>query len=208
MEPKAETIALAIIERMTAMSAERDRTLANCRQVVRRSANAIRAAHRGAMAAAQIELDAAHDLVGGLIALRDLHAEIYWAGYVQDATKEYAEARILLAILRDSFLPTPSDVAVEDAAYLNGLAEAGSELRRDILDLLRSDDVSRAEELLALMDEIYAVLVTIDFPDAVTGGLRRTTDAFRAVIERTRGDVTLTLNQRRLERALIAQTNR
>jgi len=101
-------------------------------------------------------------------------------------------------------IPDPASVGVEDAAWLNGLAEAGSELRRDVLDLLRSDDTVRAVSLLELMDEIYAVLVTIDFPDAMTGGLRRTTDAFRAVIERTRGDVTLTLNQRRLETAIKA----
>jgi translin len=121
---------------------------------------------------------------------------------VQDAMKEYAEAAITNAIIRDQDMPTPADLGVEDAAYLNALAEAASELRRDTLDLLRGDDLDRASALLATMDEIYAVLISIDFPDAITGGLRRTTDSLRAVLERTRGDLTVTINQRRLERAV------
>ena len=121
---------------------------------------------------------------------------------MQDALKEYAEASITRAIILDEPIPKPGDLAVEDAAWLNALAEAASELRRDILDLLRSDNLERTLVLLATMDDIYAVLVSIDFPDAITGGLRRTTDALRAVLERTRGDVTITLNQRRLEQAI------
>ncbi len=200
----AQEMAEEIIGRFTVLSARRDAVLADCRQVVRRSANSIRASHRGELAEAETELGAARDLASGLATLATDHPEIYWAGYVQDAMKEVAEATIVLGILRDGAIPDPASVGVEDAAWLNGLAEAGSELRRDVLDLLRSDDIEGAVGLLELMDEIYAVLVTIDFPDAITGGLRRTTDAFRAVIERTRGDVTLTLNQRRLEAAITA----
>lgn len=200
----AQEMAEEIIGRFTVLSARRDAVLADCRQVVRRSANSIRASHRGELAEAEAELAAARDLASGLATLATDHPEIYWAGYVQDALKEVAEATIVLGILRDGAIPDPASVGVEDAAWLNGLAEAGSELRRDVLDLLRSDDIEGAVGLLELMDEIYAVLVTIDFPDAITGGLRRTTDAFRAVIERTRGDVTLTLNQRRLEAAITA----
>lgn len=116
--------------------------------------------------------------------------------------KEVAEAAITLAIVTGRPLPGPDELGIEDAAYLNAMAEAASELRRQALDRLRSGDLSRAEALLATMDDIYAALVTVDFPDAITGGLRRTTDQLRAVLERTRGDVTMAVTQGRVEAAL------
>src|SRR5690606_8343468 len=130
------------------------------------------------------------------------YPSVYWAGYTQDAMKEYAEGVITRALLTNGEIPTPEEVGVEDTAWLNGLAEAASELRRDTLDALRQDETDRAEELLSIMDLIYGQLVTIDFPDSITGGLRRTTDQFRGVLERTRGDVTMSIRQARLERAL------
>jgi translin len=197
-----ETIGAGIIERLTAINEVRDRALGDCRQVVRWSANSVRASHRGDFNEAASELGEARKLAQSVFAYTRDVPNVYWAGYVQDAMKEYAEAAITNAIIRDRDIPTPADLGVEDAAYLNALAEAASELRRDTLDLLRGDDLDRATAMLATMDEIYAVLVSIDFPDAITGGLRRTTDSLRAVLERTRGDLTVTINQRRLERAV------
>ena len=130
------------------------------------------------------------------------YPSIYWAGYVQDAMKEAAEAAITLAIVADRPLPEPADLGTEDAAYLNALAEAASELRRQVLDRLRETTCPAPNICSATMDDIYAALVTVDFPDAITGGLRRTTDALRAVLERTRGDVTMAATQGRVERAL------
>jgi translin len=195
------SIAIAdIIGRFDAMSTARDAAVTDGRQVVRLAANAVRALHRG---------DDASDLLNDARTLLDSIREttlpypnIYWAGYVQDAMKEYAEARITSALLLGTPIPDAGALAVEDAAWLNGLAEAASELRRDTLDALRQDDTARAEYLLAQMDAIYAVLVTVDYPDAVTGGLRRTTDQFRGVLERTRGDVTMSVRQSRLEHAI------
>ena len=121
---------------------------------------------------------------------------------MHDAAKEYAEARLTAAMVGDDPLPSADDLRVPAAAWLNGLAEAASELRRHLLDRLRQGDLSRSETLLATMDEAYGLLVTMDYPDAVSGGLRRTTDALRAVLERTRGDLTTTLLQSRLQKAL------
>jgi translin len=197
-----ERIGAGIIERLTAMNDVRDRALGDCRQVIRWSANSVRASHRGDFDEAASELGEARRLAQSVFAYARDVPNVYWAGYVQDAMKEYAEAAITNAIIRNQQIPTPADLGVEDAAYLNALAEAASARRRDTLDLLRGDDLDRATALLATMDEIYAVLVSIDFPDAITGGLRRTTDSLRAVLERTRGDLTVTINQRRLERAV------
>ncbi len=189
-----------LIRRFEAMSAARDAAVTEGRQVIRMAANAIRALHRGQDAA---------DLLGNARSTMDSIVEktlpypnLYWAGYVQDAMKEYAEAEIASALLHGKQIPTVEHLRVEDAAWLNGLAEAASEVRRDVLDALRRDDTSRAEELLVEMDAVYSVLVTVDFPGAVTGGLRRTTDQFRGVLERTRGDVTVSVRQSRLEHAL------
>jgi translin len=129
---------------------------------------------------------------------------LYFAGYTQDALKEYTEAETVFALVFDRALPAPEDLQVEPATYLKGLAEAVGELRRRCLDILRDNRYAEAERLLAHMDEIYAVLVTIDYPDAITGGLRRLTDIVRGVTERTRGDLTMSLRQERLEQQLRA----
>jgi translin len=202
MESSLNSHVTAILDRFEGINSVRDRALNEGRQVIRLSANTVRAIHRGEIEAARETLSAARTLLSELAESLTGYGAIYWAGYVQDAMKEFAEANLTLAIVEGASLPSPAELGVEDAAYLNAMAEAASELRRLILDLLRGDDLPRAEQLLTVMDDIYSLLITVDFPDAVTGGLRRTTDQLRAVLERTRGDVTVTLNQRRLERVL------
>jgi translin len=197
-----------ILGRFDIISAARDRALSEGRQIVRLSANTIRAVHRGDLEEARATLAEARALLQALVDHITPHPSIHWAGYVQDAMKEFAEANITLAIVSGAEMPGPMDLAVEDAPYLNALAEAASELRREILDRLRADRLEEAELLLATMDEVYGVLVTVDYPDAITGGLRRTTDQLRGVLERTRGDLTLTLTQKRLQRSLVDAASR
>ena len=132
----------------------------------------------------------------------DKFPEIYHAGFLADAQKEYAEALFVRAFLMDRELPKPGENGLEIAAYLKGMGEAASELRRYILDSLRRDDISRCEEFLETMDAAYSLLVSLDFPDAITGGLRRTADQVRGVLERTRGDLTMALRQRELTERL------
>lgn len=191
-----------IISRFDELNHARDRALNEGRQVIRLSANSIRAVHRGEFDEAARLMAEAETLLGEVVQHLAPYPSIYWAGYVQDAMKEFAEARVTYAMVHGDPIPNPGDLGVEDAPYLNGLAEAASELRREALDRLRADDQAEAIRLLAQMDDIYDLLVTIDFPDAITGGLRRTTDQLRAVLERTRGDVTVTMTQKRLEQAL------
>ena len=192
----------AVIDRLTTLNTARDAVLGLGRQAIRHAANSVRALHRGEFDQADILLAQSRDTVSQIRHLAGDLPQIYFAGYVQDALKEYAEAAITRALLLGEDLPTPGDLDIEDPAWLNALAESGSELRRDVLDLLREGNLQRASELLVAMDQIYSLLVTVDFPDALTGGLRRTTDQFRAVLERTRGDLTITMQQRRLESAI------
>lgn len=198
--PDLNDLVADTISRMSQLAAARDTAVNTSRQIVRSSANAIRALHRGEDASEL--LAEARALLDQVVNETSPYPTVYWAGYTQDAMKEYAEAAITSALLNDGEIPSAEAIGVEDTAWLNGLAEAGSELRRDTLDALRADDTDRAERLLSTMDQIYGVLVTIDFPDSITGGLRRTTDQFRGVLERTRGDVTMSVRQTRLERAL------
>jgi translin len=177
----------------------RETTLAACRKTIQACAASIRAVHREQFDVAEELSGQAAAHLGEAMAAVEQHADIRHAGFVHDAAKEYAEARMTLAFVRGDPLPKPDELpGVEVQSYLNGMAEAASELRRYILDLLRRGRPERGEELLGYMDEVYSLLVTIDFPDAMTGGLRRTTDALRAVLERTRGDLTMTLLQSRL----------
>jgi translin len=202
---RAEEIARAGTELRAVLEAKhqaRELTLRASRETIQAAAASIRAAQRG-------EYDRADELAGqaaAAVARADeavaAHLDVRHGGYLHDAKKEYAEARITIAFFRGDPLPSPDALGVEPPAYLNGLAEAASELRRHILDCLRADRLERAETLLGTMDDVYGLLITVDFPDAVTGGLRRTTDALRAVIERTRGDLTNALVAARLRRAI------
>jgi translin len=185
-----------------ARTAARDRALAQARTLTRYCANAIRAVHRDESANAASNLEQARLLVEALH--RDLanYPDLYYAGYTQDALKEFAEASIVNALVPNNDLPTPEELNVEYATYLQGLAEAAGELRRRCLDILRHGHSEEAERLLSHMDDIYAVLVTMDYPDAITGGLRRLTDIVRSLNERTRGDTTLSLRQEHLEESI------
>lgn len=197
-----------IIQRFETMGAARDQAVTQGRQIVRLAANAVRAMHRESFDQATSLLGDASALLAEIRQTTAPFPGVYWAGYVQDAMKEYAEAELTKAMLRGEPLPGPLALQVEDGAYLNGLAEAASELRRDTLDALRANEIDRALTLMDDMDSVYATLVTVDFPDAVTGGLRRATDQLRAVLERTRADVTVAVRQHRLEQALQAAEGR
>lgn len=180
----------------------RDVALQNSRTLVRNCSQAIRAVHRNDRDLAQERLRSARDLVGKLRGLLTTYPDLYFAGYTRDALKEYAEASIVYAIVGNETLPDPHDLGIEYSAYLGGLGEAAGELRRRILDILRHDDMQECERLLEVMEDIYGFLVTVDYPDALTGNLRRITDMVRGVTERTRGDLTTSIQQRELKVAL------
>ena len=197
-----DTIMERVREDFAAKNVAREKALPLCREAIRYSANAIRAVHRNDFVTAQELVGKAGAQVATAKASLDGHADIYHAGFVHDSQKEFAEASITLALISGRELPTPDSLDVELPAYLNGMGEAVGELRRHLLDTLRSGDVEQCETWLRDMDEMYSVLVTVDYPDAMTGGLRRTTDSVRGILEKTRGDLTLSVQQRRLEQRL------
>lgn len=199
---RLEQIAETIRADFDAQTAARDTALGQARQLTRHCSQAIRAIHRDEHHTATAELKAAADLADALRAGLKEFPDLYFAGYTQDALKEYAEANIVNALVSNGSLPNPQDLKVESATYLQGLSEAAGELRRRCLDILRHGHSDEAERLLGQMDDIYAVLVTMDYPDAVTRGLRRLTDICRSLVERTRGDMTISLRQQRLEASL------
>lgn len=180
----------------------RDKTLTRSRQLIAHCANAIRATHRADAGQADRLLATAKEIAAEMIAEARQFPDIYYAGYTQDAMKELSEAFITRALLMGQPLPTPAELDAENAAYVNGLAEAVGELRRYALDSLRRGDVPTSEQMLELMDEIYTGLITVDFPSAITSGLRRTTDIARSILERTRGDVTTAARQEAMKKAM------
>jgi translin len=184
--------------------AAREQALPLCREVIRHSANAIRAVHRGEFQVAGELIGRAETRIAEVNRLLGEFPEIYHAGFVSDAQKELAEASLTLAFIRDDPLPTPASLHMAEAPYLNGLGEAVGELRRHVLDLLRTGEVGSSEEHLQAMDDVYSLLVTVDYPDAITGGLRRTTDVTRGILEKTRADLTLAAQQYALERRINA----
>ena len=197
-----ETITELLQAEFEAKNMARDQALARSRTLIRYCANTIRAVHRKTWNEAQNGLDTAKTAAQELVAGVQEHADLYQAGYIQDALKELVEACVTYALVKHEPLPTPKQLDVTPATYLNGLAEAASELRRTILDIIRLDHSDEAEYLLEAMDEIYIMLMTFDFPDAITGGLRRRVDSLRGVLERTRGDLTNSLRQQQLQASL------
>ena len=185
-----QDIAAHIGQRFEETDQARDRSVISARKVIKNCSLAIRDTHRGQREEAEGLMSEAQRLLLEAAEPLRLYPDVYYSGFLQDAEKEFAEAKITFSVINGCALPTPEDLGVDFAPYLNGLAEAVGELRRQTLDLLRRGEMQRAEELLSVMDDIYYVLISMDFPDAITRGLRRNTDIARGCLEKTRGDLT------------------
>lgn len=203
-----EDIVDRIREHLDEKNAARDRALKQSRTVIRHCSLAIRAVHRDEKDVAADHLAQAKALVDELQEDLKPYPDLYHAGYTRDALKEFSEANITAALVAGEPLPTPEELRVEYAAYLGGLGEAAGELRRRVLDLMRRSRAEEGERLLSAMEDIYGMLVTVDYPDAITGGLRRITDMVRGVTERTRGDLTTHTQQAELMKALRSVEDR
>jgi translin len=199
-----EDTATRVRDRLAAVHRAREAALPFSRDATRLSANAIRAIHRGDVAAARALLSESRARNDAAVAAARDVPEVRYAGFIHDALKEYAEAALTIALVLGERLPGPEELAVDDTAWLNGMGETVGELRRALLDRLRRGEIEPCERLLAVMDDLYSVLVTIDFPDAITAGLRRTTDVARGILEKTRGDFTVAVRQEQLERRMAA----
>jgi len=179
----------------------REKAYYHSREIIRRSANAIRAAHRREFGVASGLLEEAKGM------LEETHRSIRQVGvgslsFVGDAEKEYVEARATVALVQGQPFPDPDELGVSYTAYLKGLGETVGELRRHLLDRLRAGEIPECERLLDVMSDIYDCMVIMDFPDSLTEGLRRTTDMARGILEKTRGDLTISIRQQALERRL------
>lgn len=205
---KLETIAERIRQNFDIRTAKRDDALKLARQLTRACSLAIRAVHRDDQEAMEATLAEAQNLADKLRDDLKMYPDLFFAGYTQDSLKEFVEANVTCALIQNQPLQTPEELGVQEATYLNGLAEVVGELRRRTLDILRSGYSEEAERLLGYMDEIYSVLVTMDYPDAITNGLRRQTDLARGIIEKTRGDVTFSLRGENLAEAIRTLSGR
>ena len=202
MHSDLESIAAKIRSELSNKDAAREQALKLSREVIRYSADAIRAIHRNEADVTRDLLSQARSHLDKVSQVLSGHADIFYAGFVHNAQKEYVEACATLALIRGEPIPSVEALGVDCAAYLNGLAEAVGEMRRHMLDRLRHGETEGCEALLESMDDIYNMLISMDFPNALTGGLKRTTDMVRGVLEKTRGDLTMFLAQRDLENRL------
>lgn len=185
-----QDIAVRIGQRLEETDQARDQSVISARKVIKNCSLAIRAIHRAQVDEAEGLMSEAQRLLKEAAEPLRPYPDVYYSGFLQDAEKEFAEAKITFSIINGSPLPSPEELGVDYSPYLNGMAEAVGELRREVLDLLRRGEMQRAEELLSVMDDIYYVLISMDFPDAITRGLRRNTDIARGCLEKTRGDLT------------------
>ncbi len=202
VRPDLQPLSTAVRRDLDDKYAAREAGLANSRRIIRLSANAIRALHRDEGDRAEQLMAEAAGLVTETEAALAAHPDVRHVGFVSDATKEYAEARLTAALCAGEPIPLPAEIGVDAAPYLNGLGEAVGEMRRRLLDKLRVGDMDEAERMLEGMETIFELLADLDYPDGMTGGLRRTTDVARALIERSRADLTTTVVQERLRHQL------
>jgi len=191
-----------IRDELTTISALRDETLQVSRLLIRSCAHCIRAIHRHEWDEAEKLLAEARTQAEEMLSPIEQFPMLYYTGYTQDALKELVEASLVYAVVKKTAVPTPQALGVTGPTYLKGMSEAATEMRRFVLDLMRRNQIADAEPYLDFMDEVYTLLITVDFPDAVTMGLRRQTDVLRNVLERTRGDLTLGLRQDQMRNAL------
>jgi translin len=197
-----ETISVEINDHFERVESARDQGLSLHRKVIKHCSLGIRAIHRQEFPEAEVLLRQARRLLDEAETALKEFPFIYYAGFLQDAQKEYAEGRLTQALICGTPLPTPQEIGVDYAPFLNGLAEAVGEMRRYILDRIRAGDLSESERLLDVMDDVYYILISMDFPDAITRGLRRSTDVARGCLERTRGDLTNHFDRQKIDRAL------
>ena len=199
-----DRIEVAVRAELDAKFEARELALKNCRRIIRDSANAIRSLHRNEPERAEALLAEVRVLIAEAEEPLGDHRDIYYAGFFYDAVKEYAEAVITAALLDGRELPTPADIGLDAIPFLKGLGEAVGELRRRLLDQLRAGAIDDAEATFRRMEEIITLLTALDYPDGMTGALRRTTDVARSLIERSRADLTMTVVQERVRRTLEA----
>jgi translin len=204
MTDQLESVGQKAIEYLGLKHAARERALPKSRAAIRYCANSIRAAHRQEFQNAQELLAQASALLKEMAFDLQDHQDIFYAGFVQDAQKEYAEAATFVALTQNHSLPEVSELSIGWAPYLNGLGEMVGELRRYVLDQLRRGNLDECEVFLQHMDDVYALLTTVDYPDAITLGLRRTTDTARSILEKTRGDLTVAVSQGQLQLRMLA----
>lgn len=192
---------------LDARNSAREMALAESRKIIRLSANTIRSLHRGEMDAARALLDEARGLLDGLLSGLEDHHDLQHAGFTIDAQKEFSEATLTFALIDDEPLPSPADLGVDVVPFLHGLGETVGEMRRRLLDQLREGALDEAERLLGEMNQIVDLLASLDYPDGMTSGLRRTTDVSRSLVERSRADLTATVVQERLRAELAGRLN-
>jgi len=199
-----EEISARIRENFEAKDNIREEGLKISREVVRECRTASFALHGQDFEKADKNIKTAGHALEKLEVLFEGHADIYHAGFVEHAQQEYSEVSVLSSLLKEEGekLPSPEELRVEYAAYLNGLGDVVGELRRHVLDLIRKESFEKAEVFLGIMENIHAMLMDFDYPDAITGGLRRKTDVSRSLIEKTRGDVVNAIGQKKLETAM------
>lgn len=199
-----EEISVRIRENFEAKDRIREEGLKISREIVRECRTASFALHGQDFEKADKNIKIAGKALEKLEILFEGHADIYHAGFVEHAQQEYSEVAVLSSLLKEEGdrFPFPEELRVEYAAYLNGLGDVVGELRRHVLDLIRKESFEKAEIFLDIMENIHAMLMDFDYPDAITRGLRRKTDVSRSIIEKTRGDVVNAIGQKKLEIAM------
>ncbi len=126
------------------------------------------------------------------------YPDLFYSGFVQNALQEYVEALLLEAIINKKDIPSPKELYVNPSAYLMGCGDVVGELRREVLESLRVGNFNQAESYLQLMEEFYEMLMRFNYPSGLVP-IKQKQDVARALVEKTRGEITIAAMNRNLE---------
>jgi translin len=194
-------------ETLDKLDQDREIILKLSRKVIRDCSIAIKSIHRK-------EFDQYRER---LLNVKETHKELLelvnrnpgvFLKHLKTPEQEYAEAVAFYSITSKEPLPLPSDLDIKPLNYALGLADVIGELRRYTLDNIRNSIVEDLNYVLESMDDIYTQLFSIDYPSGLTQDLRKKTDQARSIIEKTRGDVSISLQMSDLKRCMEERERR
>jgi len=182
----------------------REYMIKHSRDIIKEAGCVVIDIHRGDMDSASKRLVKLREYVREFLGKLKDHPELLYSGTVYGALSEYVEAEVFYSIINSMSIIDHKSIGVHPVPYMQGLLDVVGELKRYIINLVRSKDLTKAWRLFRIAEVIYESCRGLDYPEALVPGLRRKVDIARNVIESLR--VFLTDIETRLE--LIESINK
>ncbi|MFX1321058.1 MAG: hypothetical protein ACFFAQ_05365 [Promethearchaeota archaeon] len=190
-----------LTESLDKLDLDREEILKISRIIIRECSIAIKSIHRKEFDQYEIKMQLVKNNHEKLVSLVNKTPGIFYK-YLKTPEQEYAEAVSFYSIILKKKVPSPHEMKIDPLNFALGLADVVGELRRYALDNIRDSQVKDLNEILESMDDIYSNLFSLDYPSGLIQDLRQKTDRARLIIEKTRGDISISLQMNDLKRCI------